>query len=471
MRRDNLIHDVRQRLKRLPAPYANHYGVVPIPPPKEGLQLSEVDRPHGLAVAAMAKIDALVDETGDAYLVSRVLTRREAVSSSSIEGTNSTLDELLFVEENADDQAKSEAKQVRDYALVLDKLLPNAASQRDTLFSLDLIKNLHAAIVAGDPDYKDVPGELRKMVVWIGGAGNIAYSTWNPPPPEDVESCLAQTVDYLRNEGMQQMTQDLIARMAVSHAHFEAIHPFQDGNGRVGRILLPLMMAAAGHVPLYLSPYIEAHKSNYYAALKAAQQRLNWGAMVGFLSDAIVGTVNELMVTRQALAKLRGGWLLRRRFRKGSAALRTLNLLAHFPIVTAQRLAKMLSVSMPQAFQAIDQLTEAGILVERTGYSRNRVFAAVEVLTLINRPFGTEPEMTEAQAEDTARSNIESLAARFSTIISNKGLEADPALIDNLIVYGDEESLTALLDAAPSVDGDLREFARQYVHGLPEYNS
>ncbi|WOH64344.1 Fic family protein [Bradyrhizobium sp. BWA-3-5] len=83
----------------------------------------------------------------------------------------------------------------------------------------------------------------------------------NPPPPADVPDCLAQTVDYLRNEGMQQMTQGFITRMAIAHTHFEAVHPFRDGNGRVARLLLPLMMAAEKHVPLYLSPYIESKKA------------------------------------------------------------------------------------------------------------------------------------------------------------------------------------------------------------------
>ena len=400
MRREDLTHDVRQRLKRLPAPYTNHYGVVPLPPPESAIRMSEVGRRHGQAVAAIAKVDALEAETGDTYLVSRILIRREAVSSSSIEGTNSTLDELLSVEENADDQAKSEAKQVRDYAVILDKVLPDAARLGDAVFSLDLIRNLHAAIVVADPDYKDTPGELRNVAVWIGGGGRIAYSTWNPPPPDDVRACLAETVDYLRNEGMQQVNQDLIIRMAIGHAHFEAVHPFRDGNGRVGRMLLPLMMAAAGHVPLYLSPYIDTHKMDYYVALKAAQQRLAWDAMVGFMSDAIVGTVNELMITRRALSALREEWLLRRKFRKGSAALHAVDVLAHFPMVTAQRLARMLSVSMPQAFQAIDQLTDVGILKDRTGYSRNRVFVASDVLALINRPFGAEPRLPEAQQDD-----------------------------------------------------------------------
>lgn len=391
MRRTDLAHAVQQRLRRLPEPYRNSYCVVPAAPPEGSVGMSDSLDLHRRAVAAMAKVDALKGETGDAYFVSRVLTRREAVTSSSMEGTNSTLDELLSVEEASDEHAKVEAKQVRDYAVILDELIPEATRAGDAVFSVDLIRGLHAAIVKADPAYQDVPGNLRETVVWIGGGRDINYSIWNPPSPEDVLPCLLQNVDYLRNEGMQQMTQSLIIRMAIAHAHFEAIHPFRDGNGRVGRMLMPLMMAAGGHVPLYLSPYIDAHKHDYYAALKAAQQRLAWDAMVGFVASAIVGTVDELMVTRQALGDLSQRWLGRRRFRRNSASLRALDVLPHFPVVTAPRLSKMLDVSLPQALNAIDQLVETGILTERTGYARNRVFAAKEVLGIINRPFGRQP--------------------------------------------------------------------------------
>ena len=377
-------------MKPLPPPYENHYGVVPLPPPEGGLNLRDLTRRHLEAIGALAKIDALAAEATDPYFVSRVLTRREAVSSSAIEGTNSTLDELLVVEETSDEPTKQAAKQVRDYARLLDQLLPEARRRGHDIFSLELLRTLHAEIVKGDTDYKDTPGELREAVVWIGGA-NIAYSSWNPPPPANIHACLLETVDYLRNEGMQQMTQDVITRMALAHAHFEAVHPFRDGNGRVGRMLLPLMMAAEGHVPLYLSPYIDAHRRDYYEALKAAQKRLEWSAIVGFISDAIVGTAEELLVTRASLDALRRHWLTRRRFRKGSAALRALDLLPQFPVVTANRLAQRLEVSAPQAMLAVSQLEEVGILRERTGYARNRVFVAAEALLIINHPFGEAP--------------------------------------------------------------------------------
>lgn len=172
--------------------------------------------------------------------------------------------------------------------------------------------------------------------------------------------------------------------MAVAHSHFEAVHPFRDGNGRVGRLLLPLMMAAEGNAPLYLSPYIEANKPAYYAALKASQQRHDWQAMIGFVANAVTGTVSELLATRRALAELAGEWKSRRAFR-------ALGLLSDYPMITIGRLASELGVSWAQASAAVGQLVSVGILLERTGYSRNRLFAATEVLALINRPFGEEP--------------------------------------------------------------------------------
>ncbi|MBP2315548.1 Fic family protein [Azospirillum soli] len=399
MRREDLCHDVRQRLVRLPAPHQVHYGVVPLPPPEDAVPLGPALARSEAANQALARIDALATDLHDPYLLSRVLTRREAVSSAGIEGTNSTLDELLAVEETEDGDATEAAVQVRDYAKALDSFLPRAQSERSTIFTLDLVQDLHRSIMKGDTTYRDVPGHLRQVVAWIGGGGNIAYSSFNPPPPKHVPACLAQSLEYLRNEGMQSMTQGLLTRMAIGHAHFEAVHPYRDGNGRVGRLLLPLMMAAEGHVPLYLSPYIEAHKQAYYDALKAAQQRLEWHALVGYLADAVVATVDELMVTRRALTALRAIWLGRRSFRRGSAALRALDLLPHYPVITVNRLAKELDVTFRAADTAVHLLQEAGILTERTGYRRNRLFAATEALTVINRPFGAEPVLPGSGSE------------------------------------------------------------------------
>ena len=397
MHRDDLCHAIRERLERLPDPYAAHYGVVPPPPPEDAIPLGQGLADHGRAVAALARVDLLAGQMADPYMVSRLLTRREAVSSSSIEGTYSTLDELLSLEEEAGDGDRDAARQVRDYALILDRLVPQAAAQGPAFFTPALIAELHRAVVQGDPGYPDAPGALRECVVWIGGPrADIAYSRYNPTPPARIAACLDDTIAYLRGEGMQGMTQGLIERMAIAHAHFEAVHPFRDGNGRVGRLLLPLMMAAEGTVPLYLSPYIEAHRQAYYDALAAAQQRLDWGAMVGFLADAVTGTVDELMATRAALVALVTAWAARRRYRGGSAALRALALLPDYPVLTARRLGERLGVSPPAANAAIEQLVAADVLRERTGYRRNRVFVAHEVLRVLNRPFGVPPIVDQA---------------------------------------------------------------------------
>lgn len=393
VKRDDLAHDVRAQLQRLPEPYASHYGVVPLPPPEDVISLSDARSTHQRAIEMIARVDTLAAEIKDRYLISRILNRQEAVSSSSIEGTNSTLDELLTIEED-DENARAATRQVRDYALTLERLVPLAQSQGHSIFTAGLISELHAEAMRSDPDYADVPGETRKTVVWIGGGGNIAYSTFNPPPPDRIQESLAANINYMRCEGMQAMTQSLITRMALAHAHFEAVHPFRDGNGRVGRLLLPLMMAAEGHTPLYLSPYIEVHKQAYYAALKEAQRQLNWQPLIGFLSEAITRTVEELFATRNALRTLTAQWRERRNYRAKSAALRTLDLLPDYPVITAKRLAKLLSISIPSTIQGIQQLQEVGILTERTGYKRNRIFAAAEVLSIINRPFGSEPDLS-----------------------------------------------------------------------------
>lgn len=392
MRRDDLCHVVRERLRRLPPPFAAHYGVVPLPPPEETIALGPAaTQQHRRAIEALARVSVLADEFHDPYVVSRLLSRREAISSSSIEGTNSTLDALLSLEEEAGEEAQDAAHQVRDYAVILDERIPVAAARGPAIFTRALIADLHREAMRSDPLYEDVPGKLRTTVVWIGGVRDIGHSTYNPPPPAEVEACLDDTVAYLQGGGMQMMTQSLIARMAVAHAHFEAVHPFRDGNGRVGRLLLPLMMAAEAQVPLYLSPYIEAHKPAYYASLKAAQQQLDWAAAIAFMADAVTGTVDELMATRDALLGLTRVWEERRRYRRGSAALRALPLLASYPVITVKRLAALLGVSVPAALTAIDQLVHSGILQERTGYSRNRVFVAAEVLSILNRPFGAPP--------------------------------------------------------------------------------
>lgn len=391
MRRKDLCPAIVAALSRYPAPHDHHYGVIPPPPPEDSLGLPKtVATHHRRALEALARARDIFGNRADSFRVSRVLIRREAVNSSTIEGTHSTLDALLAIEMIHEDAAPVD-RQVLSYAIALEQALRVVRVKRAACLTSGLVRTLHRRVVAGDPGYRGEPGAWRKTVVWIGGPGDIALSTYNPAPPDAIPGCVRDHVAYLRCEGPHQQTQSLIVRMAVAHAHFEAIHPFIDGNGRVGRLLLPLMMAADREVPLPLSPYIEAHKDDYYAALKAAQQRLDWPTMIGFMAKAIGATVEETLVTETGLTRLQEVWRGQATFRAKSAAERALEILPDSPVITVARLAELLGVSVPTANNAVTRLMDAGILSEVTGHRRNRLFQARDALRIINRPFGSEP--------------------------------------------------------------------------------
>jgi len=396
MRRKDLAEAVRRRLERLPPPYDAHYGVVPGAPPEDLVEISAAVGAHNIAMKAIQKADRIAATLPSHFLLSRILVRQEAVNSSSIEGTHSTLDAVLEAEEAGEDaEVDSETGLVRDYAVALEHFLDLIATRKRNGFSLELIQALHRNIMARDPDYEDVPGEWRKRVVWIGGRG-IEHSVFNPPPPARVKACLEDHSAYLRTDGLQQVTQSIIVRLAVAHSHFEAVHPFRDGNGRAGRLLIPLILAADEHAPLYLSPYISANKTRYADALKAAQQGLDYAPLVNLLSDALIASVREAEQSIEALGRLKPIWAARRKLRKNSAAEKAIELLAGYPVVTAKRLSQNLAVTYAAANNGISQLVEAGILSEHTGHRRNRIFIARDVLRIYNRPFGDEPELPDA---------------------------------------------------------------------------
>jgi len=391
MNRNNLSEAVRQTLQRFAEPHEAHYGVVPAAPSEDSIPLQGVAVAVSDAHAALKEAAVIASTVPDNYLLTRIPVRKEALSSSSIEGTNSTLDELLLVEE--ENSAQNDAThQVRDYAIALETVVPRARELGTAIFDLDLIRDLHAATMKSDADYRDPKGQFRNRVVWIGG-GDISQSTYNPPPPQLVTSCMDDHIRYLQGDGMQMMNQDFITRMAVAHAHFEGVHPFRDGNGRVGRLLLPVMMAAEGHEPVYLSSFIDENKQRYYDSLKAAQQRMDYSPLVVFMANAIKESVYELKRLRSDLAELRDDWLQRDKWRAGSTAVRALGILHEYPVLTVGRLASLLDVSFQSASTAMKSLIDVGILTEKTGYTRNRIFTAPEAVTLLNRPFGEyEPD-------------------------------------------------------------------------------
>jgi Fic family protein len=393
------------------AGYENIWFVVPPPPPEE--------LPPGMPARTIGKANAVlqgrppVGEASDLdRLAAYLFARREAVSSSRMEGTWSTVDNVLTPGEvYARKEGKSAHLSVRGYAVALEHGLARIRKEGTGALTTGLVSEMHELVMNKDPRFQGIAGRLRTPglpgdVVQIGAPGRKEDAIYNPAPPERVAGCLDQVMAWIRDTqlielGDAGMGMSLPVRMAIGHAHFEAVHPFGDGNGRVGRILWPLQMAAAGHLPLYISGYVESHRDDYRRALEAAQKQLAYGSIVEFVAEAIIVSNAEEKVSKSVIGGLPALWEERGKFRKGSSALRALDVLIRMPITTARTLSEELNVSFQAASSALNALESLHIVRERTGHGRNRLFAAEEVIAMLARPFGEDPEIALEGARRT----------------------------------------------------------------------
>ncbi len=411
MRKDELIGPLRQAYtpergfgtaRAAKDGYEHIWFVVPPAPPE--------DIPAGIPARTISRANTILQSRPDPAeaseldrLAAYLFARREAVSSSRMEGTWSTIDNVLTPGEVYDrDEGKSEHLSVRGYAGALEYGF--AQIQQHGLYALttELVCHLHELVMSKDPDFHGIAGRVRTPglpgdVAQIGG-GSKEDAIYNPAPPEHAARCLEDVMGWMRNKtlielGAAGMGMSLPVRMAVGHAHFEAVHPFGNGNGRVGRILWPLQMAAAGHLPLYLSGYVERNNHEYGQALQEAQKQLSYGRIAEFVANAIIGSHEEEKTGKAAIGSLPGLWRQRGRFRKGSSAARALAVIIRMPIITAKILSGELEVSFQAASNALNALESRHVIHERTGHGRNRVFAAEEVIAVLARPFGEDPDI------------------------------------------------------------------------------
>lgn len=390
------------------AGFENVWFVVPPPPPRRLAEHPDLKllRDANLALQGRPRMTSASElERTTAYL----LLRREAVSSSRMEGIWSTVDEVLSPVEA--DSGRAASVSVRGYAHAL--LHAFHVLGKDGLAALtpELLCTLHERFMQKDPHFRGVAGRLRAPglpgdVVQIGSFGRKEDAIYNPAPPAHVKRCLDDVLDWMRDEsftnlGDAGMGLSLPIRMAVGHAHFEAVHPFSDGNGRVGRMLWAIQSAAAGIVPLYLSAYVEANKDEYGAALAEAQKQLVYRRIIEFVCRAIVVSNDEESATQHVVQALPAIWQARGAFRRGSTAHRSLDLLLQMPIMTVKVLAAELKVSGQAANEAMRRLEEAAVVNERSGRGRGRLFAAEEVISVLGRSFGSDPEIALEGARRT----------------------------------------------------------------------
>ena len=384
MRAADLSPDRRKRLVPVPG-RENVKALVPPPCPRilDAAPVIDALIAAEKAIAGTAAIARLLPHPD---LITRSLERREAVLSSQIEGTRTDLTQLLEYEATGSDEGlPADAEVTLGYVRALDHGLRAVRREGGPQhLTLDLIRQLHRVLMSGADDrHLEEPGEWRRVQNWIG-ARRIEDATLIPPPVFHLEACLLDLEDFLRAAAGSPMTMALPLRMAVAHAQFEAIHPFSDGNGRVGRLLPPLMMAAEVLPPLYLAGYLKTHQREYYDALAGVQLRGRWGDWLGFFLDGIVAAAATEQATAQGLLDVRRSWQERTaHLRADSTARRLLDVLLGAPVQTVASARETLGLSAQAANTGIAALLDLGILREATGRRWGRSFRAYEALAVL----------------------------------------------------------------------------------------
>lgn len=387
--------DLSPERQKLLVPLTSHpgaYGLIPPPTPLNlNLGLPEVRRAH----ESLGLLQASVANLPNQLLVTRTLDRREAVRSSQIEGTGSDVKDVLEYEATGNDKGlPPDVVVTLNYVKALQHGLHEVAQFGVKALTIDLIEGIHKRLMDGVTDYQDVPGRIRESQNWIGGV-RIYDAKFVPPPPDRVEECL---VDLLRVLQYQAAEEDfyevsLVIRLAIVHAQFETIHPFIDGNGRVGRILLPLMLAAEGYPPVYLAGFLKANQDIYNQTLGQVQLKGEWAPWVKFLATGVDIACRESIGIAQELTAIAERWkekLAGLNLRSDSAVHRLPDYLIGTPIVIVKKVAKDLDINFTAANRALERLREVGILELLGEGSRGRVFAAHEAVKLLSQP-------TEAQ--------------------------------------------------------------------------
>jgi Fic family protein len=339
----------------------NYRAFVPHPLPpaltySPGLvtSLSEADR-------ALGRLAGVGERLPNPDLLIMPYMRREAVLSSRIEGTQASLSDLLFFEAGQSEPAKrGDIQEVRNYVEAL-----NHGLQRlpELPLGLRLVQEIHATLMSGVRGGQSTPGEFRRTQNWIGPPGcSLDECTYVPPPVEELAATLGAWEAYLH---ARDATPPLV-RCALIHYQFEAIHPFLDGNGRVGRLLIPLFLCAEGYLPqplLYLSAFFERHRGDYYGHLLGVSREGRWEDWIAFFLRGVARQATDAIERSRRILALRGEYrrLLHER-RAPVYALELLDLLFKSPVISVNQASVALELSYMTARAAVARLMDAGIL-------------------------------------------------------------------------------------------------------------
>lgn len=391
MRRDQVASNRQQYL--VPADgHPNALAMVAPPTPRsipDGLMYQNL---LANAAAALGQMQGVIKVLPNADMVTRTLARREAVTSSQIEGTQASLVELLAYEATQGaDGLPADVKVTERYVAALGLGLERIRAGGRAALDLSLIHELHARLMV-DSEGRFPIGAYRDTQVWIGPPGRIEDATFVPAPPGYVPGCMAELCDsmlqYAQRDG-EYGEISVLAQLAITHAQFETIHPYHDGNGRTGRLLMPLMLVATGHPPLYLSGSLLRAKRSYYDALAAIQLRGDWAPWIRLLAAAVVESSHDAIAIARDLIALLEQWERQvARYRSDSAVRKLPRILLGHPVINVRKAMELLDISQPAANATINNLVKEGIL-EQIGVGKyDRLFRATDVLKRLDRPPG-----------------------------------------------------------------------------------
>ena len=337
--------------------------------------LSKADR-------GLSELAGIARTLPNPHLFIRPFMRREAVLSSRIEGTQASLSDLLFFEAaNTNEPDVPDVREVANYVYALEY---GIARLSDLPLSLRLIREMHERLMRGVRGDTQTPGEFRTSQNWIGAPGcTLMDATFVPPPVEEMLTALDLFEKYLHAES----DYPPLVRMALIHYHFEAIHPFLDGNGRVGRLLISLLLCTEGLLPqpmLYLSAFFEQHRKEYYRLLLGVNQRGEWVPWIRFFLTAVEVQSRDAIKRSDTILSLWNSYRNRLQEARASALLLSLvDELFSFPAISTRIASDSLKVTPRSAQLNINKLIDAGILEEATGQKRNRVYIAKEIISAI----------------------------------------------------------------------------------------
>jgi Fic family protein len=360
-------------------------------PPDPPLQLTpEMFDLMERANRALGRLDGITTLLPDAYLFTYFYLRKEAVLSSQIEGTQSSLSELLLFEsEQSPGIPLDDPRQVLNYVNAMYYGLNNVKGQGGLPISLRLMKEMHSILLKGSRGQNEDPGEFRTVQNWIGGSHPQA-ATYVGPPHEKMLTCLDAFEKFLH--GVPSATPVLI-KAALAHVQFESIHPFRDGNGRLGRLLISLLLCAEGALSepmLYLSLFFKTNRSEYYRRLQDVRERGDWEGWVCFVLKGVLETSEQAVAAaKQTLILFNADRTRIEQLGRATSMLRLHQYLQQKAVISIQQAVRALNISEPTIGKCVNALMELGVVREVTGKTRRRVFIYDQYLKILDE--GTQP--------------------------------------------------------------------------------